>query len=45
MGGLLGYLGYYLLVKIGEKTPSVFKSEWFLNIISIIILIGIITLL
>jgi len=44
-GGMLGYFGYYLLIKIGERTPKVFKSTWFLNIISVIILIGIITLL
>lgn len=44
-GGMIGYLGYYLLMKIGEKTPKVFKTEWFLNIISVIILVGIITLL
>lgn len=45
MGGFIGYFGYYILIRIGEKTPKVFKSEWFLNIISVIILIGIITLL
>ena len=43
--GTLVNLGYYLLMKIGEKTPKVFKTEWFLNIISVIILVGIITLL
>ena len=42
MGGFIGYFGYYILIRIGEKTPKVFKSEWFLNIISVIILIGII---
>ncbi len=45
LGGIIGYLIYHLLSKIGEKLPSVFKSEWFLNIISIIILIGIIVLI
>ena len=44
-GGLLGFASYLLLQKIGKSLPNVFKSEWFLNIISIIILIGIITLL
>ena len=44
-GGMIGYFLYYLLIKIGEKTPKVFKSEWFLDIISVIILVGIITLL
>lgn len=44
-GGILGYFCYSLLIKIGAKVPSIFKSEIFLNIISIIILIGVITLL
>lgn len=44
-GGVIGYCCYYLLIKIGEKLPSVFKSELFLNIVSVILLIGIITLL
>ena len=44
-GGLLGFLCYFILSKIGERIPKVFKSEWFLNTVSIIILIGIITLL
>lgn len=45
LGGFFGYLCYYFLGIIGEKLPKVFKSEWFLNVLSIIILIGIITLL
>ncbi len=45
VGSLLGFSSYLVLEKIGESLPSVFKSEWFLNIISIIILIGIVTLL
>ncbi len=45
IGGTLGYLSYLLLQRIGQKVPTVFKSELFLNIVSIIILIGIITLL
>ena len=44
-GGCLGFLCYYVLSKIGEKLPSVLKSEMFLNIIAIILLIGLITLL
>lgn len=44
-GSLLGYGSYLVLQRIGDFMPSVFKNEWFLNIISIIILIGIITLL
>lgn len=44
-GGLLGYFIYFVLGKICERLPKIFKSEWFLNILSIIVLIGIITLL
>ena len=44
-GGCLGFLCYYVLSKIGEKLPSVLKSEMFLNIIAIVLLIGLITLL
>lgn len=45
LGGFLGYLCYYFLGMIGDRLPKVFKNEWFLNVLSIIILIGIITLL
>lgn len=45
VGGLLGFSLYYLLNKLGDKLPKVLKSEWFLNIISIILLLGIITLI
>ena len=43
-GGMLGYFIYYLLYKISERLPSVFKSDWFLNGLSIIILLGILLL-
>jgi len=42
IGGILGYFIYKLLKAIGEKLPKFCHSEWFLNVISIIILIGII---
>lgn len=45
LGGYLGYLLYYWLGRFYEKLPSVFKSELCLNIISAIILIGVISLL
>lgn len=45
LGGYLGYLVYYWLGKFYEKLPSVLKSELVLNIISGIILIGVISLL
>ncbi len=44
-GGLLGYFIYHLLDSIGDKLPKIFKDEWFLNAISVIILIGIICML
>ena len=44
-GGLLGYLIYYLMYKISEKLPSVLKSDWVLNGLSIIILLGILLLI
>ncbi len=43
-GGLLGYGLYYLLYKISEKLPSVLKSDWVLNGLSVIILLSILLL-
>lgn len=40
LGGLLGYVMYYILFKIGNSVPKVFHSEWFLNILSILLLFG-----
>lgn len=45
LGGYLGYLLYYFAGKLINKLPSVFRSEVFLNIVSAVVLIGIITLL
>ena len=45
LGGYLGYLLYYWLGNLYEKIPRVFKNEIILNILSGIILIGVITLL
>lgn len=45
LGGFLGYGLYYLGCKAWDKLPKVFKEEVFLNILSIFILLGIITLL
>ncbi len=44
-GGMLGFLCYFALFKIGKKLPSVLKSDVFLNIVAIILLIGLISLL
>ncbi len=40
VGGTIGYLVYYLLLKIGNSMPKVFQSEWFLNLLSVLLLIG-----
>lgn len=45
IGGLIGYYIYRFIVKIINKLPDFMKSEGFLNIISIIILVGIIALI
>ena len=43
LGGLLGYGLYSIFRVIGERLPSFTKKEWFLNVLSIIIFIGLIT--
>lgn len=43
LGGLLGYGLYSIFRVIGEKLPSFCRKDWFLNILSIIIFIGLIT--
>src|SRR5699024_10302992 len=45
LGGAIGFLGYYFLFKVSEKLPDVLKSEVFLNIIAVVLLLGLITLL
>lgn len=37
-GGMLGYGVYMASTKIGDSIPKVFKSTWFLNIVSILLL-------
>jgi len=44
-GGLVGYLLYSILAKIGSSMPRILKAEWFLNLISILLLIACITLI
>ena len=36
LGGIIGFIIYSIINKIGEKLPKVFRSNWFLNIISFI---------
>ena len=43
LGGLLGYGIYFVLRRIGEHLPSFVRKEWFLNTLSILIFIGLIT--
>lgn len=43
LGGIAGYGIYSVLRRIGEKLPSFTKNEWFLNIIAILVLGGLIT--
>ena len=45
IGGMIGYYILVLLRKIGNSLPKFMKSEMFLNVISAIILIGVITLI
>ena len=42
LGGTIGYFIYYILRIIGEGLPSFCKKEWFLNILSIILFVGLI---
>ncbi len=45
IGGIFGFYILVLLRKIGDSMPKFMKSELFLNILSAIILIGVITLI
>lgn len=45
IGGYLGFLVYSFISKIGNKAPSFMKNEIFLDVVSIIILIGVIALI
>lgn len=39
IGGILGYGIYILISRIGDSLPKVFRSNWFLNIVSILLVI------
>lgn len=43
LGGLMGYGIYAVLKRLGEKLPNFVRKEWFLNTLSVVILIGLIT--
>ena len=39
VGGLIGYGIYRLLSKIGDSLPRIFLNQWFLNILSLLLII------
>lgn len=45
LGGTIGFFIYNILRIIGEGLPSFCKKEWFLNILSIILFAGLITMI
>ncbi len=45
LGGIAGYLIYRLLKGIGSKLPKFCRKEWFLNVLSILVLITLIAIL
>ena len=44
-GGFIGFYLYRILKYIGDRVPSIFKNEYFLDAISIIILLGLLALI
>ena len=45
LGGFIGFYVYLLFVNISKRLPNIFKSEIFLDICSIILLLGLLTLI
>lgn len=45
LGGTIGFYIYLIIIKITKKVPSFMKNELFLNICSIIMLLGLLTLI
>ncbi len=45
IGGIIGYFIYKVLDKIGNLVPNVFCSKWFLNILTVLLLIGLVVYL
>ncbi|MDO5568869.1 MAG: VanZ family protein [bacterium] len=39
LGGLVGYFLYRLLDKIKHKLPKIFRQDWFLNLVILIVLV------
>lgn len=42
IGGMLGYGIYFILQKIKEHLPKVLRKDWFLNILSLLFVGGLI---
>lgn len=42
LGGTIGFYIYYIIDLFGEKFPKILKNEWFLNILSILLLVGVV---
>lgn len=45
VGGVIGHYFYIIMLKIGNICPKIFLSEWFLNLVAVLLLVGLITLL
>lgn len=45
IGGLIGYIIYRVITKIYDSLPKIFKSNWFLNILSVLLLVGLVSYL
>lgn len=45
IGGIIGYFIYKILDKIGDMIPNVLKSKWFLNILTVVLLVGLVVYL
>ena len=39
VGGMIGYTVYWVLSTLGDKIPKVFSKPWFLNILSLLLVI------
>lgn len=38
-GGMIGYLIYFSLSTLGDKLPKIFSNQWFLNVLSTLLVI------
>lgn len=42
LGGTIGFCVYHIIDLFGGKFPKILKNEWFLNILSILLLVGVV---